>query len=104
MDENAPNTLRLIFGIILAVAFGAFCVWLIVRIVNRGSRRTKQTLAALLIMLPLVYVATFGLWVRAHRTGPGEITASAVVGPYYFMWWLMDNGPGPVKFVIHEYV
>jgi|SRR5579872_4191729 len=87
------------------IAFAAFCVWLAVRIFNRGGKRSKRALAAALIMLPLIYVATFGLWCRANRTGPGEIRAAAgLAWPYQAMWWLMDNGPGPVKTAIRGYV
>lgn len=89
----------------LAIAFAAFCVWLMVRIFNRDQKWVKRALAATLIMLPLVYVATFGLWCRANRTGPGEIRAAAAVAwPYHTMWWLLDNGPGPVKSAIRQYV
>ena len=91
----------LIFG----GAYAAFCVWLTVRIFDRGEKWSKRALAAALIMLPLIYVATFGLWCRANRTGPGEIRAQAAIFyPYQAMWWLIDNGPGPVKSAIKAYV
>lgn len=41
------------------VALAAFCVWLIVRIVNRRERWAKWTLG-LVIGLPVLYVASFG--------------------------------------------
>ncbi len=44
---------------ILAVAFAALCVWLMVRLVNRRERWAKRTLAALVAM-PVLYVASFG--------------------------------------------
>jgi len=44
---------------IVAIAFAAFCVWLVVRIYNRRERWAKWTLAATLA-LPVLYVASFG--------------------------------------------
>ena len=90
---------------IFGVAFTAFCVWLTVRTFNRGDKWAKRTLAAALIMLPLLYVATFGLWCRANRAGPGQMkAAAATVWPYQFVWWLFDNGPGPVQAAVRAYV
>ena len=43
----------------LPIAFGAFCVWLIVRIVNRRERWAKWTLAGV-VGVPVLYVASFG--------------------------------------------
>ena len=43
----------------LGVAFAAFCVWLGVRIFNRRERWAKWTLAVV-IGVPLLYVASFG--------------------------------------------
>src|SRR5436190_19003952 len=45
---------------ILGVVFTAFCVWLTVRIVNRRERWAKWTLAALVVGLPVLYIASFG--------------------------------------------
>ena len=47
----------------LAVAFAAFCVWLVVRIVNRRERWAKWT-AVVMLLLPVLYVAGFGLAIR----------------------------------------
>jgi hypothetical protein len=44
---------------VLAVAFVAVSVWLVVRIVNRHERWAKWTLAAL-IGVPALYVGSFG--------------------------------------------
>jgi hypothetical protein len=44
----------------LAIAFAAFCVWLTVRIVNRGGAFSKGLLAGVLVGLPILYVASFG--------------------------------------------
>jgi hypothetical protein len=43
----------------LALAFGAFCVWLVVRIVNRRERWAKWTLGAV-VGVPVLYVLSFG--------------------------------------------
>jgi hypothetical protein len=43
-------------------AYTALCVWLTVRVVNRRERWAKWTLAALVVVLPLLYVLCFGPW------------------------------------------
>ena len=43
-----------------AVAFAAFSVWLIVRVINRRDRWAKRTLVALVAALPILYLASFG--------------------------------------------
>jgi hypothetical protein len=53
----------------LTVAFAAFCVWLTVRIVNRRERWAKWTLAAV-VVLPVFYVASFGLACRSWSGQP----------------------------------
>ena len=60
----------------LAVAFAAFCVWLIVRIVNRRERWAKWTLAATLAV-PVLYVASFGpaSWLSSRANLGCEIVA-----------------------------
>ncbi len=49
--------------LVLAVAFAAACVWLVVRIVNRRERWAKRTLAAVLVALAM-YLASFGLLIK----------------------------------------
>jgi hypothetical protein len=55
----------------LAIAFAAFCIWLIVRIVNRRERWAKW--AAVAVGLLLLYVASFGpaCWI-CSRTQTGN--------------------------------
>jgi hypothetical protein len=62
---------------VLAVAFAAFCVWLVVRIFNRRERWAKWTLAAGL-GLPVLYLASFGpaCWLGASPIG-------GAAGPYF---------------------
>jgi hypothetical protein len=43
----------------LVAAFGALCVWLTVRVVNRRERWAKWTLA-IIVGVPAMYVAGFG--------------------------------------------
>ena len=42
----------------LAVASAAFCIWLMVRVVNRRDRWAKWTLAV--VGVPALYIASFG--------------------------------------------
>lgn len=44
---------------IVAIAFAAFCVWLVVRIVNRRERWAMWTLAEA-VGMPVLYVASIG--------------------------------------------
>jgi hypothetical protein len=61
--------------------------------------------ATVVVTVLVLYVASFGAWCRFNRGGPGVIKAgSAVIWPYYPMFWLMDNGPAPVKSAIRAYV
>ena len=57
----------------LAVAFAAFCVWLMVRIVNRREKWAKWTLVTV-IGLPVLYVASFGpaCWATAEPNESNE--------------------------------
>lgn len=45
---------------VLSIAFAASCVWLTIHIVNRRERWAKRTLAAVVIGVPFLYVASFG--------------------------------------------
>lgn len=52
----------------LAVGLPTFCIWLVVRIVNRRERWAKWTMGAL-IAGSVLYVASFGLAVHTLRSG-----------------------------------
>lgn len=54
---NIPTMSIVLAG--LTVAFGAFCVWLAVRIVNRRERWAKRTLTVV-VAAPALYVLGFG--------------------------------------------
>lgn len=75
---------------ILAVAFAALCVWLIVRIVNRRERWAKWALAGV-VGLPALYVASFGpaSWFSS-RTHIGIFTVPRVYHP--ILATLSDKG------------
>src|SRR5262245_41026233 len=45
---------------VVSVVYAAFCIWLMVRIVNRRERWARRTLAALVVGMPVLYVAGFG--------------------------------------------
>ncbi|MBI3863068.1 MAG: hypothetical protein HY290_14345 [Planctomycetia bacterium] len=65
----------------LAAAFAALCVWLTVRIVNRKEKWAKWTLAGL-IGVPVLYVASFGPWLRIYGyANPDYLDAGGFYAP-----------------------
>jgi hypothetical protein len=59
----------------------------------------------LLVAVLVLYVASFGVWCRVNRAGPGVIKARSVaIWPYYPLLWLIDDGPAPVKSALRSYV
>jgi len=84
----------------LAVAFAAFCVWLGVRIINRRERWAKWTLAVT-ILLPVLYVASFGpaCWISSHVNAVAPIVNVA----YLPMMWIYDFAPEPIQVSIMWY-
>jgi hypothetical protein len=94
---------------VLAIAFAAFRVWLVVRIVNRGERWAKWTLAAA-VVLPAMYVLSIGptAWLVSKRHLPtnsfaiylplkfvaeSSETANSAIGRYINFW----VGPTPER-------
>ena len=80
----------------LGVAFGAFCVWLTVRIVNRRERWAKWTLAGLILGLPVLYVGSFGPVCWAMTASPVQLSAddlSATLPKVYLPigWGMMHS-------------
>lgn len=71
----------------LAVAFAAVCVWLAVRIVNRGERWAKWTASALILML--AYPLSFG---------PACAMVERSWLPMFVVAWLYD----PLIFTDHS--
>src|SRR5262249_17764059 len=73
---------------IFGVAFAALCVWLTVRIVNRRERWAKRTLAAAIIGVPVLYVATFGpaCWITSQLQY-GNYAVSAFYKPLVGICW-----------------
>jgi hypothetical protein len=73
---------------VLALASAAFCVWLMVRIVNRRERWAKWTLAATLA-LPVLYVASFGpaCWIMASASEDDPYHESLIGTVFDFTYW-----------------
>ena len=89
----------------LIVAFGASCVWLMVRIINRRERWAKRTLTGLILGLPVLYVASFGpvcWWLKSSET-EGGVVVNIAPAAYWPMGWLAQNGPEPVARAINWY-
>jgi hypothetical protein len=65
----------------LTAAFGAFCVWLTIRFVNRRERWAKWTLAVT-VGLPVLYVASFGpaCWISS-RAEMGQTVVTWIYNP-----------------------
>ena|SRR5579864_1831371 len=59
---------------VLAFAFAAIGVWLTVRVINRRERWAKWTLAAVLLGVPVLYLASFGpvCWITAAAPRVGR--------------------------------
>jgi hypothetical protein len=76
----------------LAVAYGAFCVWLGVRFFNRRERWAERTLAATILVAPILYIASFGpaCWWFYDVGRRGERRVSPIYRP---IGWLIWNGP-----------
>jgi hypothetical protein len=85
----------------LGAAFGACCVWLAVRIINRRERWAKWTLTAA-IGVPALYVASFGpaCWVSSRLNTESEAPVISIV--YRPVTWAFAEprygaGPPPGK-------
>ncbi len=84
-------------GVVLA----ALCIWLTVRIVNRRERWAKRTLAALIVLMPIFYLASFGpeCWwfavtVRQVEGGPPFGSNAAYASRAYWpIGWAVDRYP-----------
>jgi len=85
---------------IIGVMLAALCIWLTVRIVSRGERWAKWTAATLPIVLPLLYVFSFGpaCWVAASNMENGQahpiywligasIPSERTVWGDFVLWW-----------------
>ncbi len=81
----------------LGVAFAAFYVWLVVRIVNRRERWTKRLAVALVAAL-VGYPLSFGLWisiyVAAHRHQQAIDVPCAIYRPIEFV---AMNSAAPIQ-------
>src|SRR5579872_6401276 len=93
----------------LGVAIGAFCVWLIVRIVNRRERWAKWT-AVVLIVVFVVYPLSIGpaCWLERRGWIPRRVTDCAYAPLFYLVRLGATEGTfiriGPFGGVIVWYV
>ena len=87
----------------LGVAFAAFCVWLMVRIMNRREQWAKRT-AVWLAVVPVLYVASFGPWCWAFSRGDGNQDVFVITQSFYTpIFWIWEEGPGPIVDIIGWY-
>jgi len=69
-----------------------------------GLWATAGLVAATVVLVLLLYVGSFGVWLRYNSTATGDIKSDSYIWPYYPMFWLMDSGPAPVKSALRSYV
>lgn len=89
----------------LGVTFAAFCVWLVVRIVNRREQWAKWTLAAILFTGLVVYPLSFGpvVWLYDRHMLPDGIDDETLICAYRPLEQLALHGPNPVRRAIGWY-
>jgi hypothetical protein len=95
----------------MAVVFGAFCVWLAVRIFNRRERWVKWTMVGL-IVVSITYPLSFGLvtWLVAEMFDwdPNPRRANARWDAYALIYRplleMESDGPQPVREMIAWYM
>src|SRR5436190_24248622 len=88
----------------LGVAFAAFCVWLVVRVVNRRERWAKWTLAGG-VGVPVMYVLSVGPlgWMASHGMLP-EFVDDEFIGTVYLpLTWIVFEGPKPISNALVSY-
>lgn len=81
----------------VGVAFGAFCIWLTVRVVNR-ERWAKWTAVGLAVSLPAAYILSTGplIWL-VERDLLSDSTFGEVERLYTPLVWLAEEGPAPLS-------
>jgi hypothetical protein len=87
----------------LAFAFAAFCVWLTVRIINRWERWAKWTLAGMLV-LPLLYVTSFGFAIRAYHRDPAHASYATIVKAYRPLLVVVGRSPSGIRWAVEQFV
>jgi cytochrome bd-type quinol oxidase subunit 1 len=88
---------------VFGVAFAAFCVWLVVRIINRRERWAKWTLA-MMIGLPALYVLSIGpaAWTR-NRIGDPAWAVAAYMRVYGPINQVYRKSPQAVRNILDWY-
>jgi hypothetical protein len=81
---------------VIGAAFAALCIWLTVRIINRRERWAKWTLAAAVIGLPMLYVASFGPACWLTKRDPTTFDRKAP-SFYWPVGWACVNGPRYIR-------
>jgi hypothetical protein len=76
----------------LAVAFAAFCVWLIVRIINRRERWAKWTAAAILVAAFYLFSLGPTVWLYDEDLLPDWV--ALIYAP---VGWAYNNGPDEIR-------
>lgn len=87
----------------LAVAFTAFCIWLVVRLVNRRERWAKWT-AAVVVALSLYSLSegpAIWLILKLDRPEWMHVVARFVYTPPY---WAIGHGPEELKSQYYLYL
>jgi len=85
---------------IFGFAFAAFCVWLIVRIVNRRESWAKRTLVTV-VGVPVLYVASFGP--ACCLVSSGLLPFDQIESVFCPIVQLMMDGSEPVRRAIFGY-
>lgn len=81
---------------IFGVAFVAFCIWLAARLVNRGGKRGRRFWIVAALLLPLLYVATFGpvCWWVCKLSRDGDAESPFIIGsPFIPLGRITVDGP-----------
>src|SRR5258707_6619504 len=85
------------------VASVAFCLWLTVRIVNRRERWAKR-MAVIVVVLPVLYVASFGLAIRKYHGNPTHESYAMVVKAYRPVLIIVGRSPTGIRWTVEQIV
>ena len=89
----------------LGVAFAAFAVWLLVRIINRREKWAKWTAAVYIVLMVLVgYPLSFGPVVSCVSTAAVQPAAVGIVLVFYMPLVIVAEATRPTKELLQWYV